>query len=277
MGAWLNFNGSFFAEDEAIVPGGNRGLRYGDGLFETMKIINGEIQLSAFHFERLFDGMKQMQIRISKHADAAFFKEQIHKTVIKNKIQGAVRVRLMLFRGNGGLYETESTGNYLVECWPLSSAKTELNENGLHIGVYDGGRKAIDQLSNLKSNNYLVYVMGALYAKENKFNDCLILNTSNRVCESTISNIFWVKDKKISTPQLTEGCIAGVMRRHLLSVLPGAGYFVNEEKITLDQLQRADELFLTNAIGIRWVRSLNSKLFANNFTKELFHSTISPV
>ncbi|MEO8584499.1 MAG: aminotransferase class IV [Flavitalea sp.] len=275
MGAFINFNGSFVEEDTPVVSAGNRGLRYGDGVFETMKVKDGIIKLSRFHFERLFEGLAVLRIRFSNHLNATYFEEQVLNTISKNKLKGAVRVRLMVFRGSGGLYEIDSPPIFIIECWKLSASKLELNENGLEIGIYKEVQKSCDRLSNLKSNNYLLYVMAALFAKENKYNDCLILNVHNRICESTISNVFWIKNEIVYTPPLTEGCVAGVMRRHLLHTLPAAGYIVQEKIISADEIQTADELFLSNAIGLRWVRTLNHKLFKNHFSKSIFRSTIS--
>ena len=118
--------------------------------------------------------------------------------------------------------------------------------------------------------------MAALYAKQNKYDDVFLLNTSNRVCDSTISNIFWIKNGVIHTPPLSEGCIAGVMRRHLLNILPSAGFSVMEQPAGMEDILHSDEVFLTNAIsGMRWVGSMPGKDFVNDVSKEIFHSTFS--
>jgi branched-chain amino acid aminotransferase len=133
----------------------------------------------------------------------------------------------------------------------------------------------MDVLSSLKTNNYLVYAMGAIHAKKHRFNDSLILNSSNRVCDSTIANVFWVKDKKVYTPPLSEGCVAGVMRANLLTRIPNEGLEVTEKEATEQDLLDADELFLTNALnGIRWVRQFRHKTYDNAIATRLYHSTI---
>jgi branched-chain amino acid aminotransferase len=116
----------------------------------------------------------------------------------------------------------------------------------------------------LKSNNYLVYLMGALWAKENRLNECLILNSREQVADASISNLFYVSGRTICTPPLSEGGVDGVMRRYLLSELPGWGYAVLEEPVRPDALLQADELFVTNAItGIRWIQRFGERRYAH--------------
>jgi branched-chain amino acid aminotransferase len=106
-------------------------------------------------------------------------------------------------------------------------------------------------------------------------NDCLIINTENRICDSTIANVFWIKNGTIFTPPLSEGCVAGVMRSHLLTELPLQGYTVEEKTAVADDLVDADEIFLTNAIsGLRWVSDFKGKKYGNTISTKIFHSTI---
>ena len=180
----------------------NRSYRYGDGLFETMKMQNGTIELSIFHFERLFDGLNLLKFIIPK----LFTKEKLEQEVLqlcrKNNCDSLARIRFSVFRGNGGLYDENKTLQYVIESWPLSSTINSLNENGLLIYIYPDAEKSCYKFSNLKSANFLPYSMAALYAKENKLNDCLVFNTSGGVADSTIANIFLIKGDTISTPSL---------------------------------------------------------------------------
>lgn len=276
MKGWLNFNGNMIEEKTPIVRADNRAFRYGDGLFETMKVVMGAIQLKELHFERFFRGMEKLQIRVQGMISAELLEEQIIKTIKRNHIAGPARVRLTMYRGDGGLYELNGNGaGYIIQVWPLTSSSLSLNENGLVVGVYEDARKSVDAFSNIKSNNYLVYVMGALYAKQHKFNDCIVLNTNNRVCDATIANIFWIHDGQIYTPPLTEGCVAGVMRANLIARLPELGWTVMEKEAVLEELLQADELFLTNAVnGIRWVKQLKDKEYKKEIISKIYHSMI---
>ena len=139
------------------------------------------------------------------------------------------------------------------------------------INIFPDAKKSVDAFSNLKSANYLGYAMGALWAKENKLNDALILNSYDRVCDATIANVFWVKESKIYTPPLSEGAIAGVMRRIIIN----ARQDITESLLTEDILKDADEVFLTNVItGIRWVKQFRKKTYTNNIASRLFAELI---
>jgi branched-chain amino acid aminotransferase len=113
--------------------------------------------------------------------------------------------------------------------------------------------------------------MGAFYAKENRLDDCLILNSYGRICDATIANVFWVKDKSVYTPPLSEGAVAGVMRRHLLNILPQKDYRMEEKILEIADLKEADELFLTNAtFGIRWVKEFQRREFKNTLSATIY-------
>jgi branched-chain amino acid aminotransferase len=273
---WLNLNGSFIEEKTPVIRADNRAFRYGDGLFETMKVVVGSIRLKELHFERLFKGMETLQIMLQGFVNAEMFEEQIMKTILKNRISGPARVRLTVYRGDGGLYDFNNTSaGYVIQVWSLSSSSMTMNENGLKVGLYEGGRKAMDALANIKSNNYLLYALGAIHAKKYQHNDSIILNTSERVCDATIANVFYVKDGTVFTPPLSEGCVAGVMRNYLLTELPSAGYNVVEKETLVDDLMNADEMFLTNAVsGLRWVGEFKGKTYSNNLASKIFHFTI---
>ena len=270
MKKYFNYNGRFFADDENVLPKDDRSYRYGDGLFETMKLINGNISLRDYHFERLFSGLSVLKFNIP----VLFTKQKIEKEIKelskKNECERSARIRLSVSRGNGGLYDCDNKFSYLIECWPLE--QKDLNENGLVIDIFSDARKSIDIFSNLKSANYLPYVMAAIWAKENKLNDALILNQHDRICDSTIANVFWVKDNNIFTPPLNEGCVAGVMRKKILELAIGnSDHLVQEHILTKETLLQADEVFLTNAItGIRWVKKCRSKVYKNTISCKMF-------
>lgn len=276
MKEWLNLSGKFIEERTPVVVADNRALKYGDGLFETMRVVLGKIRLKELHFKRLFDGMETLKISLNGTADPRILEEQVLKTVKKNNIKGPARVRLMVFRGSGSLQDFSSrSAGYIIQVWPLPSSKLMMNSEGLSLGIYEAGRKACDQLANLKSNNYLVYVMGALHARQQEWDDCLILNTRDRISDSTVANLFWVKDGRLYTPPLSEGCVAGVMRANLIARLAEEGKPVAEQPVTAAGLMEADEIFLTNAIqGLRWVGSFNGKTFGNQLSSQLFNATI---
>ncbi len=274
MKKYFNYNGRFFAHDEAVLFKEDRSYRYGDGLFETMKLMNGNIFLEEYHFERLFLGLKILKFEIPVLFTKQKIGEQVRELCSKNDCGKMARVRLSVSRGNGGLYDCDNKFSYLIECWPLE--QKALNENGLIIDIFPDAKKSIDIFSNLKSVNYLPYVMAAIWAKENKLDDALILNQHERICDSTIANVFWVKNDKVFTPPLNEGCVAGVMRQWILDFgFQVPDFSVNEAVLTKNILLNADEVFLTNVItGIRWVKQCGDKIYDNRIANKIFAKLI---
>ena len=267
---YINFNGKYFNTDEPIVTAQNRGLRYGDGIFETIKLKKGKLILADAHWERLSSGLKLLKFTPSKF----FTKEKIFGEIIelakKNKLQDA-RVRLTIIRGNGGIYDAKNhTENYILEAINLPEGNGEFNSNGLQLCFYQDAKKVIDIFSNAKTNNYLPYFMGALFAKENNCNDAIIFNNKANICDTTIANIFYIKNEIVYTPALTDGGVAGVMRVWLIAKIQALGFSVTEKSITKEELLLADEVFLSNSIyNIRWVAAIENTTFSNTITYKI--------
>lgn len=269
---YISLNGKIQPGDEPALLVSNRGYRYGDGLFETIKVINEKILLEQYHFERLFSGLLLLQFEVPKLFTAKKLAGEMLDLCKKNECEQRARVRLSVFRGNGGLYDEDRVLQYVIECWPLDESVNKLNENGLVIDVYPSARKSCDVFSNLKSSNFLPYTMAAIYAKENKLNDCLLQNESGNIADASTANLFIIKDGIITTPALSEGCVNGVMRRHLLERVKAEdpAFKVEESIITIDNLLHAEEVFLTNAIkGIRWVKHFRNTTYGNTISSIL--------
>lgn len=272
------YNNQYFLSDQAFLSVDNRGFRFGDGLFETMRLYHGVILNIDYHFERLFHGMGMLQFDVPQNFSKEFFINQINQLLLKNSISENARIRIMVFRGNGNLYEIENNSpDFIIETFTLTG-KIELNEKGISMDIFPGAKKACDSFSNLKSNNGLPSAMARLFAKKNNLDDAIILNCYGRVCESSIANLFLVKDKNIYTPPLSEGCIAGTLRRWMLERFSSKEYKVEEKVISIEDLLNADELFLTNSIYlIKWIERFNDKIYKNNIGKEIFQKVIQNI
>ncbi len=275
----FNFNGKIYKEATPIIGADYRGLRYGDGLFETIKMKNGKLILEDEHFARLWKGMQVLQFAIPKHFNPDKLQEEVLLLAKKNEHEKAARIRITVFRGNGGLYDaTDHFPNHIIQSWPLPEGNGEWNSNGLVMGVYNEVKKSCDILSNLKNNNYLPYVMAALEAKNKKWNDAVVLNSYGRVCDTTIANIFLVKDEVIYTPDLSEGCVAGILRAHLIRQLAVMGFICIEKEITIEELLTADEIFLTNSVyNIHWVQRINDTAFVNTVTQKIYAAVLPTI
>ena len=268
-------NGKLFEVSDPSLSVSNHSYRYGDGLFETMKMVNGKINLLEFHFERLFYSMQVPGFRVPVLFSEKKIADEIYQLAEKNDCTQLARVRLVVSRGEGGVNDCDDKLQYTIECISADENVNRLNENGFIIDIYPDAVKSCDKFSNLKSTSYLHYVMAARFAKENKLNDALVFNQHGRICEASIANIFWIKDKVIYTPPLSEGCVAGVMRKYLLSKLPEAGYRIGEKQCTTDDLENAEEVFLTNAVyGIRWIKQFREKGYGYTVIQKIYDSLI---
>ena len=271
MSIFFDFNGKLYSEKESVISVDNRSLRYGDGLFETMKAYNGVVLLKEYHFDRLFLGLKSLEFELPDYFTAPFLENKITAVCQKNGHTSAVRIRMMVFRGGGGLDDfRDKNPNYIIETWKLD-VPIELNDNGLILDIFPDAKKSCDKFANIKNNNFLPYVMAAIYAKKLQVDDCIVLNNHERICDTTVANIYVIKDDLIYTPPLTEGCIAGVMRRYLIERIP-PGFTIIEKQLSIEELEDADEVFLTNAIkNIRWVSRFRKKEYGNLQIKRIFN------
>jgi branched-chain amino acid aminotransferase len=264
------FNGRYLPSSLPIISAENRSFKWGDGLFETIKVFNGKILLQHYHFDRVFLGLEMLHI----NCDTSVIQEIISKHIIdlceQNNCTSLARVRLGMYRND------QNRAEFVIEAKPLSEEYNRWNEDGWTIGIYPHARKQTDALSNLKTSSYLPYVLAGAYAKENHFDESVLLNTSNHICDGSKSNIFLVKQDEILTPALHQGCINGVMRRHLIAELKSSGRIVRQEELTEDDLLHADEIFVTNAlIGIRWVKSFKEKTYTAHQTWSIYKNHIS--
>lgn len=266
------FNDKQFRLSEKTISIESRGVRYGEGVFETMKLVNNSILLFEFHMERFFHGMDLLKLK----PPPFFTPQKIQKLIIdlcrKNNCSDFARIRLSCIGNNGGVWDKQDQfADIIIQSWQLPEHYNEFNINGLVVDVCEEVRKSTDLLSNLKSNNYLPYLFAANKGKELKVNDMIILNHFDHIVDSTIANVFIIKDNNILTPQLADGPVAGVMRRNLLEILTSNGYIVKECSLTINDLMEADEIFLSNAMyGLRWVQRFRDKTFSNNVTQKIY-------
>lgn len=261
------FNGTFFPANAPLLSAGNRGFNYGDGVFETMKVFKGNLLLSTLHFERLFTSLQLLGIKPT----AAFTKEELLKNILElcrqNSCETSARIRLAVYRTHDG------NAGYLLEAIPLSKEPNQWNEAGLTIALYPYARKSMDAFANLKSANYLPYLLAGAYAKENSVDDALVLNANDYLCDSSKANIFLLKGNEVFTPALHQGCINGVMRRVVIEEVKKLGYVLKQEAVSEEDLVTADEVFLTNAIQIiRWVKNYHEVQYSCTHSRQIFNA-----
>lgn len=276
---FLNFNGEVREEGAMLLRADNRGFRYGDGLFETMLVRQGKVRLGQLHMDRLAAGMELLRLRLQRQISLSGLERQVAELCAVNGLgpENQVRARLTVFRADNGHYNgLGKEAWYFLEVSGLSGSGWR--EEGLVIDVFPFGRRPCDHFSQIKSNNYLLSSQAGMFARERGIDDCVLLNSYGRVAETTIANIWWVRDGRIYTPPLAEGCVAGVMRRRLLEALPSAGFKTGEEVITPGELAGADEIFVTNALkGIQWVQDFGGNKFDCGFARTIDQKIISKI
>ncbi|MCB0402305.1 MAG: aminotransferase class IV [Flavobacteriales bacterium] len=267
---YINYDGFLYQEDEPIFTVKNRGFRYGDALFESIRVINGKPCFLEDHFMRLKKGMELLKMRPGK-ISFNDLKSQIEKLIVKNNITKGGRVRLSVFRSGEGLYEPETDGkSYVIEAKPIHDNHYVLNEKGLKVDVYNDLKIHKNKLSQIKTTNNIPNVLASIYKKENELDECILLNDSGRIAEAVSSNIFLYKNKNLYTPALDEGCMDGVMRKQIFRVAKELNINVFEGMLNGTMLLQADEMFLTNAInGVHWVASYRQKRYFNKAVKEI--------
>lgn len=268
---YVNYNGNIIDAKQPVFTASNRAFRYGDAIFETIRVMGGEILHFEKHLKRLQRSMDLLGML--PHDDLTFHNLYLsfrHLDQVNN-LKGNGRVRLEIFRNDGGLYTPQTNEvSYLIEATPLIPLQYTMNDTGIRIDIYTEIQKPLSKLSNLKSSNALYYVMAGLHNRKTGGGDCLVLNTHGRIAEAISSNIFLHSGNKVLTPSLEEGCVSGVMRESIIEHLASKGMKVIETSIEVEHLLTANEIFLTDVIhGIRWVSAFRKKRYFNNFSKKL--------
>ncbi len=268
---FINFNGEIYSEEDKLLSIANRGYRYGDGLFESMRLSKGKLKFANLHADRLQKGMKALKLEGYSQMDAYFLKDKAEELCKRNKINQNARLRLTVYRNADGLYTPESNkAGYSLEANALDTPYYDLNSKGLIMDIYDDILKPINRLSNIKTCNALPYVMAGLYKKQHKLDEAFILNQQGFLCETISSNVFLVYKGQLYTPALSEGCIAGVMRQVVMDISKKNKLPLIEAQINPEILNEAEEVFITNAVkGIQWVMGFNRKRYFNEISRLL--------
>ncbi|MFC4210064.1 aminotransferase class IV [Pedobacter lithocola] len=268
---YLLFNDEYHLVDTPVLVASNRGFKFGDGLFESMRMINNKLQFAELHADRLVSGMKALKMDGHALMDEYFLRQKTTDLVKKNRWNGNVRFRLSVYRDGAGVYTPENNKvGYVLEGIQLGSNRYELNTKGLIIDVFDEMTKSVDKLSNYKTSNSLLYVMAGIFKSQNRLDEAMILNQNGFLCESMSANVFVVYNNQLYTPALTEGCIGGVMRTTIMQLARINDMTLIEAQINPEILNEAEEVFITNATqGIQWVMGYGRKRYFNEVSKFL--------
>ena len=259
----VNINGNLFEDDKALLPVNNRGYAYGDALFETIRVNSGKILFWEDHYFRLMASMRILRMEIPMQFTPEHLEKEIIDLITENGlINSSSRVKLMVHRAAGGLYTPNSNNiEYTITASRLESDFYSIDQGFYEVTLFKDYMVANSLLSTLKSNNKLVNILGGIFAKENGFANCLLMNSNKMIIEALNGNLFLVKDNKIKTPPIADGCLKGIMRTQLLRIIEKLPeYELEEASISPFELQKADELFITNVItGIKPITKFRKK------------------
>ncbi|MGQ7944994.1 aminotransferase class IV [Flavobacterium sp. WC2509] len=267
----INFNGAIVSEDANVLVQ-NRGFLYGDAVFETVKIANNKILFLEDHYFRLMSSMRVVRMEIPMNFTMEYFEEQILSLVENNDIVVSSRARITVYRNDGGYYLPQNnTVSFLIKVIPLENKEYLLNEQEYEVDLYKDFYITKQLLSSIKTTNRLINVTGSVYAHENGLDNCVLLNDSKNVVEALQGNIFMLMGNKLITPPVSEGCLNGVMRKQILELAKKIeGIEVVEEIISPFDIQKANELFITNVIkGIQPITKYRKKEFSMEISKTL--------
>ncbi|PKP12697.1 MAG: aminotransferase class IV [Bacteroidetes bacterium HGW-Bacteroidetes-3] len=263
----INFNGIMLDESKAMLNANNRAFNYGDALFETLKIVNSKIYYLEDHYFRLMASMRMLRMEIPLNFTMEFFESELLNTAEQNNLESA-RVRLTVFRKDGGLYNpTSNQIDYLIVASPLQI----LVKEKYSVDIFKDYYLNSDILSTIKTTNKIINVLASIYASENGFDNCILVNERKQVVEAINGNIFMVKGNTIKTPPITEGCIKGITRKKIIEIVSKSDdYSIEETEISPFELQKADEIFITNVIvGIQPITQYKKAAFGTKVSSAL--------
>ena len=257
----LNYNGDLVSSDTLKISPNNRAFRYGDSVFEIVKIVNGKLIFWEDHYFRLMASMRMLRMKIPIEFTLEFLEQEILKTLPIETKYLTQSARLSITRKDGGFYLPKTNKvDYLIQVQDISfSIKPKYT-----IDLYKDFFLYSGYLSTVNSNNKLINTLASIFAQENELDNCILLNERKGVVEVTSGNIFLVKGNSIKTPPLEEGCLKGIIRGKVIEILLKHNeYTIEESIISPFEVQKADEIFITNSIiGIQPVTNYRKKTFS---------------
>jgi len=267
----VNFNGTLVASEEVSLVH-NRGFLYGDGVFETVKIRNGIILFLEDHYFRLMAAMRIVRMEIPMNFTMEYFQEQILLTAANNNGIDSGRARITVFRNSGGFYlPTQNTIGFTITASSLATKNYNLETSSYEVDLYKDFYVSKQLLSTLKTTNKMIHVTGSIFAQENDYQNCLLVNDEKNIVEALQGNIFMLFENKLITPPIIDGCLNGIMRKKVLALAKTIESIeVVEQSISPFDLQKADELFITNVIvGIQPITKYRKKDYRYDLAKVL--------
>lgn len=267
----INYNGSLVADSNISIHE-NRGFLFGDSVFETLRVLGGKVLFLEDHYFRLMASLRIVRMEIPMHFTMEYMEEQVLSLISVLENTPAHRARISFFRKNGGFYlPTDNNVEFIITAYPLEEALYSIKEGDYEVDLFRDYYVSKQLLSTLKTTNKMVQITGSIFAHENGLQNCLLLNDEKNVVEALQGNLFMLMGNKLSTPPVSDGCLNGIMRKQVLELAKKIeGIEVAEASISPFDLQKADELFITNVIqGVIPVTKYRKKEYGSNLAADL--------
>ncbi len=264
----LNYNGNLVAFEDVKITPDNRAYKYGDSVFETIKVINGKLVFWEEHYFRLMASMRMLRMKIPMNFTLEFLEKEILKTVKVTNSNTTLRIRLTITRKDGGFYlPLTNEVDYLIESREIRF----LTKDNYKVDLFKDFYLYSGHLSTIKTNNKLIHTLASIFAKENDLDNCILLNERKGIVEATNATLFLIKGNTIKTPLLSEGCLKGIAREKVINIIESNNdYDIEETVISPFEIQKADEVFITNSIiGIQPITNYRKKTFSTDISKKL--------
>jgi len=269
----INLNGNLIHKSEGFISEENRGLHYGDAVFETIRVSNGKLYFWEDHYFRLMASMRILRMEIPMNFSMEYLEKEVLKTIeASNERSNNYRVKIFVNRKIGGKYTPKTNDiDYFISFEKIDSEFYIVNDSFYEVEIFKDFYIPSSLLSTIKTSSKIINVLGSIFAAENNYDNCLLLNEKKQVVEALNGNIFLVKGTTLITPPLEDGCLRGILRKQLMSIcLDSEEYKLEEASISPFDLQKADELFITNVItGIQPVKKFRKKEFSSVVAKVL--------
>lgn len=274
MAEYLILNGEFAQANDPILKATNRGFNYGDGVFETLRVINSEILFWEDHYFRMMSSMRIMRMEIPVSFSPEKLANEVKSVIDKNELSDSpARVKFNIFRKPGGLYTPKNREvDYIISASAIPHAFYQFSDQPEYqVELFKDHYILSGLLSSIKSTNKAVNVLAGIYAEENSFDNCLLINESKSVVEAINGNIFLVKGNTVKTPPLSDGCLNGILRKQIIEIVKNNKELeLDESSVSPFELQKSDEFFITNIIqGIIPITKYRKKHYEMNICRKL--------
>ncbi|MGB0183098.1 MAG: aminotransferase class IV [Schleiferiaceae bacterium] len=267
----INYQGDIIELKALPVQDVKRATMYGDAVFETIRMRDNKLLFVEDHYFRLMASMRILRMPIPMEFTPEFFVDEANRLAEEVAVTDG-RLRLQVVRKSEGKYTPDDNNEcvWWMELEELSTQDYTWTSKGLKVDLFKDHYIQPGLLSTLKSSNALPYVLAGIFAKENGFDAMLLVNDKKMLVEANAANVFVLKDNILKTAPLEDGPLRGVFRKNLIGWAKEIGLEIKEESINPFELQKADEIWLTNTIsGVQWVEKYRKRTYKGDKAKEL--------